>query len=287
MASTSPSSSIHPEVAASRTMLAETTAWLTKGLAGRTPKIGIILGTGMGAMAESVADKVVIDYAKIPHFPVSTVESHAGKLHVGKFSGKDVLMMQGRFHRYEGYSMKEVTYPIRVMKAIGCTRLIVMNAVGSMNPLIPVGSLVLVTDHINLMGDNPLIGPNDDELGPRFPDMSEPYSREMIAVAEKAAIERKLRVHHGVLVAVTGPNLETAAEYRAFRRMGADCVTMSTIPEITVARHANLKAMAISTVTDACLPDNLHEAQLADIIKVANEAQPRLTSLVEGIVAGL
>jgi purine-nucleoside phosphorylase len=173
------------------------------------------------------------------------------------------------------------------MKAMGCTYAIIMNAVGSMNPLMRGGDLVLVTDHINMMGGNPLIGANDDEMGARFPDMSEPYNREMIAIGEEVALERKLRVHKGVLIAVTGPNLETAAEYRAFRRMGADCVTMSTIPEIIVAKHAGLKAMAISTITDMCLPDNLHEAKLEEIIAVAGSAEPKLSALVTGIVERL
>lgn len=278
---------VNPAVAASRKQIAETTAYLRQKTNGFAPQVGVILGTGMGKLADSVSEKQVVHYGDIPHFPVSTVESHAGNLHLGKLGGKRVMMMQGRFHRYEGYSLQQVTYPVRIMKALGCSRLIVMNAVGSMNPLIPVGSLVLVTDHINFMGDNPLIGANDDEQGPRFPDMSEPYNRGMIAIGEQVALERRLAVRKGVLVSVTGPNLETAAEYRAFRRMGADCVTMSTVPEIIVARHVGLTAMAISTVTDACLPDNLHEASLEQIVKAAGDAEPRLSSLVTGIVEKL
>jgi purine-nucleoside phosphorylase len=249
------------------------------------PEVGIILGTGMGAMAAEVNDAAVIDYGDIPHFPVSTVESHHGRLHLGMFAGKRVFMMQGRFHYYEGYTMQQVTFPVRVMRALGAKALIVMNAVGSMNPFIRKGSLVLVQDHINLMGDNPLIGPNDDELGPRFPDMSEPYSRDLIALAEQVALDERLpQVHRGVMVAVTGPNLETAAEYRMFQRIGADIVTMSTVPEVIVAVHAGLKVLAISTVTDECLPDALQPALLEEIIKVANETEPKLRRLVRGVV---
>jgi purine-nucleoside phosphorylase len=252
------------------------------------PEIGIILGTGMGGMADEVQSDVVIDYRDIPHFPVSTVETHAGKLHLGTFMGKRVFMMQGRFHYYEGYTMQQVTFPVRVMRALGADTLIVMNAVGSMNPLIPPGSLVLAYDHINLMGDNPLIGPNDDTLGPRFPDMSAPYNRELIALAESVALEKQIpNVHRGIMVAVTGPNLETAAEYRMFQRIGADIVTMSTVPEVIVAVHAGMRVLAISTVTDACLPDALKPASLEEIVKVAAETEPRLTQLVKGILEKL
>jgi purine-nucleoside phosphorylase len=249
------------------------------------PDVGIILGTGMGRMAGEVRDAAVLDYGDIPHFPVSTVESHAGRLHLGMLGGKNVFMMQGRFHYYEGYTMQQITFPIRVMKALGARTLIVMNAVGSMNALIPPGSLVLVQDHINLMGDNPLIGPNDEEFGPRFPDMSEPYTKELIALAEQVAVEGRIPgVHRGIMVAVTGPNLETAAEYRMFQRIGADIVTMSTVPEVIVAVHSGMRVLGISTVTDACLPDALHAASLEDIIKVANQAEPRLSALVRGVL---
>jgi len=249
------------------------------------PEVGIILGTGMGAMAKEVESDVVIDYGDIPHFPVSTVESHAGKLHLGTLMGKRVFMMQGRFHYYEGYTMQQITFPVRVMRALGAHTLIVMNAVGSMNPLIPPGSLVLVQDHINLMGDNPLIGPNDDELGPRFPDMSQPYSRELIALAEQVALEKRIpNVHRGIMVAVTGPNLETAAEYRMFQRIGADIVTMSTVPEVIVAVHGGMRVLGISTVTDACLPDALKPATLEEILRVAAEAEPRLLRACQGVL---
>lgn len=250
-----------------------------------TPEVGLILGTGMGALAGEIEEATVIEYGDIPHFPVSTVESHAGKLHLGRLAGKRVFVMQGRFHYYEGYTMRQITFPVRVMKALGAGTLIVMNAVGSMNRLIPPGSLVLINDHINLMGDNPLIGPNDDSMGPRFPDMSEPYSRELIRLAEEVALEKKIPgVHRGVMVAVTGPNLETAAEYRMFQRIGADTVSMSTVPEVIVAVHGGMRVLGISTVTDACLPDALHPVDLPEIIKVANETEPRLTALVKGVL---
>lgn len=252
------------------------------------PEVGVILGTGMGGLAKEVQDATVIDYGDIPHFPVSTVESHAGKLHLGTLAGRRVFMMQGRFHYYEGYSMQQITFPIRVMRALGAKTLLVMNAVGSMNALIPAGSLVLIQDHINLMGDNPLIGPNDEDLGPRFPDMSEPYTKQLIRLAEQVALDRKIPgVHRGIMVAVTGPNLETAAEYRMFQRMGADIVTMSTVPEVIVAVHAGMRVLGVSTVTDGCLPDALHSANIEDIIRVANEAEPRLSALVKGVLEKL
>jgi purine-nucleoside phosphorylase len=251
---------------------------------GRAPKVGVICGTGMGALAEKVENRTVIPYETIPHFPVSTVESHKGNLVLGELGGRSVMLMQGRFHFYEGYSMKQVTFPVRVMKALGCEAMIVMNAVGSMNKLIPKGSLVLINDHINMMGDNPLIGPNDESLGPRFPDMSEPYSRQLIRIGEEVALQAGLKVHQGVLVAVTGPNLETAAEYRMFQIIGADCVTMSTVPEVIVANHAGLKVLGISTVTDECLPDRLEPAHLEEIIAVAQSAEPRLERLVTGVL---
>jgi purine-nucleoside phosphorylase len=251
------------------------------------PTVGVICGTGMGALAEKVEGKRVLPYDTIPHFPVSTVESHKGNLMLGTLGGKSVVVMQGRFHYYEGYTMKQVTFPVRVMRALGVTHVIVMNAVGSMNPLIPRGSLVLVDDHINLMGDNPLIGPNAEELGPRFPDMSCPYDKAMREVARAVALDARLVLHEGVMVAVTGPNMETRAEYRMFQTIGADIVSMSTVPEILVANHAGMKAIAISTVTDACLPDSLKAVDLSEIIAVAQAAEPRLEKLVTGIVAHL
>jgi purine-nucleoside phosphorylase len=251
------------------------------------PTLGIILGTGMGRLAEAVEDATVLPYDEIPHFPVSTVESHHGNLFLGRLEGKPIFMMQGRFHFYEGYSLKQVTFPVRVMRAMGCSSLIVMNAVGSMNPLIPAGSLVLPVDFINMMGGNPLVGPNDDTLGPRFPDMSQPFSRDLIALAERVALRNQIKVQQGVLIAVTGPNLETAAEYRFFRRIGADIVSMSTVPETIVANHAGMRVLGISTVTDNCLPDALKPANIAEIIAVASQAEPRLNTLVRGVVRDL
>lgn len=254
---------------------------------GITPLAGIVFGTGMGAMADTFEDRVKIPYEDIPHFPVSTVESHAGFLVLGKLAGKPVVAMQGRFHRYEGYSLKEVTFPIRVMKDLGCRYVIITNAVGSMNPLIPKGSLVLISDHINLMGDNPLIGPNDDELGPRFPDMSEPYNRELMERAEKIALQNSIKLHKGVVVAVTGPCLETAAEYRFFRRIGADIVSMSTIPEVIVGVHAGLKIIAISTVTDECLPDALQPVSFEEVVEAANSRKDDRAKIIKELVKTL
>jgi purine-nucleoside phosphorylase len=249
------------------------------------PRVGVICGTGMGVLAEKVQGKVVVPYDQIPHFPVSTVESHKGNLMLGALAGKPVMVMQGRFHFYEGYAMKQVTFPVRVMKALGCEVLIVMNATGSMNPLIPRGAIVLVDDMINFMGDNPLLGPNDERLGPRFPDMSQPYDKALRQIVREVALEAKIRLHEGVMIAVAGPNLETRAEYRAFRRLGADIVTMSTVPETLVARHAGMKVVALSTVTDNCLPDALEPAILDEIIAVAQASEPRLEKLVTGLLA--
>jgi len=249
------------------------------------PRVGIICGTGMGALAERIEKAVRIPYDQIPHFPLSTVESHHGNLVLGALSGRTVFVMQGRFHRYEGYSMQQITFPVRVMRALGCETMIVMNAVGSMNPTIKRGSLVFINDHINMMGENPLVGANDDQLGPRFPDMSEPYNRGLIALAEEVALENKIRTYRGTLVAVTGPNLETAAEYRFFRRIGADIVTMSTVPEVIVANHAGMKVLGISTVTDGCLPDALRPADINDIIATAQAAEPKLGTIVTGVIA--
>ncbi|MCL5271528.1 MAG: purine-nucleoside phosphorylase [bacterium] len=249
------------------------------------PEVGIICGTGMGALAEKVEARTVIPYDEIPHFPVSTVESHHGNLMMGRLAGKAVMVMQGRFHYYEGYTMKEVTFPVRVMKALGCRALVVMNAVGSMNPLIPRGSIVLVSDHVNLMGDNPLIGPNDDAMGPRFPDMSAPYCPALRRILREVALEARLALHEGVMVAVQGPNLETRAEYRMFQMLGIDIVTMSTVPEVLAANHAGMKVVALSTVTDECLPDALKPADISEIIAVAQGAEGRLETLVTGLLA--
>lgn len=248
------------------------------------PTAGIICGTGMGALGDKPEGLVKIPYGDIPHFPVSTVESHKGFLCCGRLAGKDVLVMQGRFHRYEGYSMQQVTFPVRVMKALGVGTLVIMNAVGSVSPFIRKGALCLISDHINMMGDNPLIGPNDDRLGPRFPDMSEPYSFELMDIAEKVALSKAIKLHRGVAVAVTGPNLETRAEYRAIQRIGGDLVTMSTIPENIVAVHSGMKVMGLSTITDECYPESLHPVTLAEIIEVADSREADRQAIVLGVI---
>jgi purine-nucleoside phosphorylase len=251
------------------------------------PAIGIILGTGLGGLAKEIKQDVVIEYEDIPHFPVSTVESHHGRLIFGTLGGKSVVAMQGRFHFYEGYSMQQVTFPVRVMKFLGVSTLLISNAAGGMNPQWRKGSIMIITDHINLQGDNPLIGPNDDSLGPRFPDMSEPYSKRLLALAEKVALENKIRVEKGVFVAVAGPNLETRAEYRFLRMIGADAVGMSTVPENIVAVHMGINVLGFSIVTDECFPDSLQPANVAEIIAVANEAEPKLTAIMKGVVERL
>ncbi len=249
-----------------------------------SPKIGIILGTGLGGLAEEIERETEVPYQDIPHFPLSTVESHAGRLIFGTLSGKPVMAMQGRFHYYEGYTMKQITFPVRVMKAMGCSTLIVSNACGGMNPNFVPGDIMIIVDHINLLGDNPLIGPNDDELGPRFPDMSEPYTRSLIELAEKVALEERIRIQKGVYVAVAGPNLETRAEYRFLRTIGADVVGMSTVPEVIVAVHSGMKVLGLSVITDACLPDALQPVNIQEILRIAKEAEPKLTLLMKRVV---
>ncbi len=252
-----------------------------------TPRIGIILGTGLGGLVKEIAVEKVIDYAEIPHFPLSTVESHHGKLIFGRLGGKEVVAMQGRFHYYEGYTMQQVTFPVRVMKFLGVQTLLVSNAAGGMNPQFRKGSVMIITDHINLLGDNPLIGPNDETLGPRFPDMSEPYSKRLIALAEEVALELRIRVERGVFVAVPGPNLETRAEYRFLRLIGADVVGMSTVPENIVAVHMGLAVLGFSIITDECFPDALQPARVEEIIAVAGSTEPKLTAIMKGVVERL
>jgi len=251
---------------------------------GRAPDVAVILGTGLGALASRIAVEASIDYADIPGFPLSTVESHAGRLLCGTLAGKTVVAMQGRFHRYEGYSLAQVTFPVRVLRALGARVLVVSNACGGMHPLWAPGDLMLIADHINLLGDNPLIGPNDDRLGPRFPDMSEPYDGRLRAVAREVALERAITLHEGVYVAVPGPNLETRAEYRFLRGIGADVVGMSTVPEVIVAIHGGMRVLGISIITDQCLPDALEPASVEKIIAVASRAEPNLTTLVCGVL---
>jgi purine-nucleoside phosphorylase len=251
------------------------------------PEVGMILGTGLGALGKSINIESEIPYAGIPGFPASTVESHAGKLLLGTLAGRRVAALQGRFHRYEGYSLQQVTFPVRVLRALGASTLVVSGAVGGMHPLWNLGDLALLSDHINLMGDSPLIGPNDDSLGPRFPDMSAPYDAALRATAHKAAIELGLTLREGVYVAVTGPALETRAEYRMLRAMGADVVGMSTVPEVIVAVHGGMRVLGITVVTDKCLPDALEPADVATIIATAESAEPRLAALLTRILEKL
>ena len=248
------------------------------------PEVGIVIGTGLGQVAESIENRVVIPYDEIPGFVRPTVESHAGHLIVGTLGGKSVVAMSGRFHYYEGYSMEEITLPVRVMKALGAETLLVSNACGGMNPLYRRGDIMLMDDHINLIGDNPLIGPNDERLGPRFPDMSEPYSFELLELAEQAALDLKIRIRRGVYVAVAGPNLETRAEYRFLRGIGADVVGMSTVPEVIVARHAEMRVFGISIITDECFPDSLQPVSIPEILEAAAEAEPKATAIMIEVI---
>ena len=252
-----------------------------------TPEIAIILGTGLGGLAARIESQTVIDYRDIPGFPLSTVESHAGRLISGRLSGRPVLAMQGRFHKYEGYSLQQATFPVRVLRHLGAQTLIVSNACGGMRPDWNAGDLMLIADHINLLGDHPLIGPNDERLGPRFPDMSAAYDRALRALARQVADEQGTTLREGVYVAVAGPNLETRAEYTMLRAIGADVVGMSTVPEVLVAIHGDMRVLGISIITDMCIPETLEPASLERILEVAGRAEPKLTSLVEGVIRQL
>jgi len=253
----------------------------------RRPDVALILGTGLGALADVIESPTAIPYPEIPDFPVSTVESHAGRLLCGTIAGRSVVAMQGRFHRYEGYSLQQVTFPVRVLRALGARVLVVSNACGVVRPDWRAGDLMLIADHINLLGDNPLVGPNDDRLGPRFPDMSQPYDEQLRALARDVARRGSIALREGVYIAVSGPNLETRAEYAMVRTLGADVVGMSTVPEVIVAVHAGMRVLGISVITDSAVPESLKETTLAQIIAAANAAQPALTTLVRGIVAEL
>lgn len=246
-----------------------------------SPEIAIILGTGLGNLAKKIKKHVEIDYKNIPHFPVSTVESHAGKLLFGEIAGKKVAAMEGRFHFYEGYSVQEVTFPVRVLRELGAKILVVSNAAGGLNLSYRKGEIVLIEDHINFMGVNPLIGPNDERVGPRFPDMCAPYSARLVQIAEAASKKAKVPVRRGVYIGVSGPNLETRAEYRMMRNWGADLVGMSTVPEVIVAVHMGMEVLGISVVTDVCDPDHLAPVDIKEIIHTANEAGPKLDRLLE------
>ncbi len=249
-----------------------------------SPSVGIILGTGLGALASEIDAEAVIPYGDIPGFPLSTVETHEGQLLCGTFAGQAVVAMQGRFHRYEGYSLQQVAFPVRMMRALGVDTLVVSNACGCMNPDWRAGELMLIADHINLLGDNPLLGPNDDALGPRFPDCSALYDAGLRARARAVAKRRGVTLREGVYVAVPGPNLETRAEYRFLRTIGADVVGMSTVPEVIVAVHGGMRVLGLSIITDMCLPDTLEPASIERIVAVAKGAEPALTALVRGVL---
>jgi len=249
-----------------------------------TPLVGLVLGSGLGALASEIAAEAAIPYPEIPHFPRSTVEGHKGQLVCGTLAGHSVVAMEGRFHLYEGYTAAQVTFPIRVMKELGCRYLIVSNAGGGLNPLHAKGDLMVIEDHINLLGVNPLIGPNDSRLGVRFPDLIEPYDQGLQKLALRAALEENIVAHRGVYVAVTGPNLETRAEYRFLRGIGADVVGMSTVPEVLVAVHAGLRVLGFSIVTDLCLPDALAPVSFEEILAVAQEAEGKLRIIVKRVL---
>lgn len=251
------------------------------------PEVGIVLGTGLGNFSSAMPDAAVVPYHEIPHFPTTGVESHAGELLAGTLGGRPAVVLSGRAHFYEGYTMRQVTFPVRVLRALGVHTLIVTNAAGGMNPGYEAADIVMVTDHINLMGDNPLLGPNEDSLGPRFPDMSEPYDRALAALTRDVALEERIRLREGVLAAVAGPNLETRAEYRFLRWAGADLVSMSLVPEAIVAAHAGLRLLAFAVVTDLCLPDALEAADITKILANAARAEPSLTRLVTKVLARL
>lgn len=248
------------------------------------PKIAIILGTGLGRLAEDIQEKEIIPYSDIPNFPISTVQGHGGNLVLGKLENKEVVAMQGRFHYYEGYNLKEVTFPVRVMKKLGADVIIISNAAGGMNRFFKRGDLMLITDHINLFGDNPLIGPNDEELGLRFPDMSEAYDRKLVELTLKVALKEKIKLHQGIYVGLTGPTLETPAEYRFLIKIGADAVGMSTVPEVIVANHMGMKVLGISCITDLAINGVIVKTGLEEILEAASKAEPIMTKLVKRVI---
>ena len=251
------------------------------------PEYLLILGTGLGELAENMTISLELPYKDIPHFPVSTVESHTGKLLMGYLGGKRVMAMQGRFHYYEGYSMNQIVFPIRVAKMLGIQTLLVSNACGGLNPNFERGDIMLINDHINFLGDNPLIGPNDPDLGPRFPDMSQPYTKHLLVTANQVALDAGIKIHQGVYLAVSGPMLETKAEYRYMRQLGADAVGMSTVPEVIAAVHMGMKVLGISVITDECFPDSLEPVSLDDVLNAAAMAKPQLTRIVVGMLERL
>jgi purine-nucleoside phosphorylase len=249
------------------------------------PTIGIILGTGLGGLVNEIEVIDEVGYAEIPHFPVSTVESHSGKLIFGKLGGKFVIAMQGRFHFYEGYSLEEVTYPVRVMKLLGIERLLVSNASGGVNPAFEIGEIMVINDHINFFPGNPLIGKNWDDFGPRFPDMSDAYDSEMIELSKQIANEENIKISTGVYLGLTGPTLETPSEYKMVRTLGADAVGMSTVPEIIVARHMEIPCFAISIITDLGVPGKIKKVSVQDVIEVASRQEPKMTKIIKELVA--
>jgi purine-nucleoside phosphorylase len=258
-----------------------------RGHSSLKPRVGIVLGTGLGSLADELPNPVRISYDAIPHFPSATVDTHAGELLLGHLGDMPVVALSGRYHVYEGYSLQEVTFPVRVAKALGIDTLVVSNAAGGLNPQFTAGDLMLIADHINLMGDNPLIGPNDDTLGPRFPDMCEPYTESLLALAEEKALSLGLKTQRGVYLACSGPCLETRAEYRFMRGIGADAVGMSTVPEVIVAVHAGLKVLGLSAITDECFPDALEPVDIDKIIATANAVEPEITRLVKAVLGAL
>ena len=249
------------------------------------PKLGVIVGSGLGGLTTALRVEAEIDYAQLPHMPAATAPGHEGKLVLGTLGAQPLAVLSGRFHYYEGHSPLQVAYPVRLIKAMGAEILILTSIVGSMNGSMPPGSLVVLEDHINLMGMNPLIGPNDETIGPRFPDMSQPYDPDLRRLAKRVAAEQGLPLHEGVYVAVAGPNLETRAEYRFLRQIGADVVGMSMVPEVITARHAGLRVLAVTVVSDACIPEELKPASLEELLRVAGETEPKLTALLKGVIA--
>lgn len=269
------------------TLDVETAVGAVRARSAVVPEVAVILGTGLGALAEQIDAEARIPYAEIPGFPLSTVETHAGRLLMGRLAGRRVVAMQGRFHRYEGYSLQQVAFPVRVMQALGARTLVVSNISGGMHPLWHPGDLMLIADHINLLGDNPLVGPHDDRQGARFPDMSVAYDAGLRTLARTVALEQGIPLREGVYVAVLGPNLETRGEYRMLRQLGADVVGMSTVPEVIVAVQGGMRVLGLSIITDMALPDALVPMSVAEIIAIARAAEPNLTALVRGVLERL
>jgi len=265
----------------------QTTSYIKQRIGDFEPEVGIILGTGLGGLVDEIEVEKQLMYSNIPDFPISTLEFHAGKLIFGRLEGRRVVAMQGRLHFYEGYTMQQITFPVRVMKLLGIKTLFVSNASGALNPTFRKGDLMVIDDHINLQPMNPLIGPNEPELGPRFPDMSQPYETALIDKALDIAAANNITCHKGVYVAVNGPNLETKAEYRFLRIIGGDAVGMSTVPEVIVANHMGLPVFAISVLTDEGFPDDLRPVSVEEILAVAHEAEPKMTLILKKLIAGL